>query len=106
MGPHKVINTSAPKVVHLSPSSPRVARYSKSIEIDSNFDHAPIGQYLQCREPLMLEVDVESKLEIVVAISMNFFQPPIEDLFTCQVTQGKRPTNQITTTFVGEHNDE
>jgi hypothetical protein len=43
MGPHKVINTSAPKVVHLSPSSPRVARHSKSIEIDSNFDHAPIG---------------------------------------------------------------
>jgi hypothetical protein len=54
----------------------------------------------------MLKVDVESKLEIAVAISMNCFRPPIEDLSTRQVIRGKRPTNQIRTAFVGEHNDE
>jgi hypothetical protein len=35
VGPHKVTNTSAPKVVHLSPLN--------SIKGDSNFDHAPIS---------------------------------------------------------------
>jgi hypothetical protein len=73
VGPHKVTNTSAPKVVHINPSSPKVARPSKLIEGNSNSDHALIGQYLLHPKPLMFDVDVKSKLEIVMAISMNCF---------------------------------
>jgi hypothetical protein len=38
-----IINTSAPQVANLSPSSPKVARLEKSIEGDSDFNHALIN---------------------------------------------------------------
>jgi hypothetical protein len=43
VGPHTIINTSAPQVVDPSPLSSKVAKLEKSVEGDSNFDHAPIS---------------------------------------------------------------
>jgi hypothetical protein len=42
-GPHMITNTSAPQVVDPSPSSFTVVKPKKSIECDSNFDHALIS---------------------------------------------------------------
>jgi hypothetical protein len=43
VGPHTSTNTSAPQVVDLSPSSPKVARLKKLAEGDSDFDHTLIN---------------------------------------------------------------
>jgi hypothetical protein len=45
------------------------------------------------------------RLVIVVAL-MNHLWPPIENLSTCQIIQGKRPIVQTTIVFVNEHNYE
>jgi hypothetical protein len=83
-----IINTNEPQVVDSSPSSLKVARPKKSTKGDSNFDHAPISQYLQRPRPPIPEVVVGSRL-IVVVTSINCLQPLIEDLSTHQVTQRK-----------------
>jgi hypothetical protein len=44
-------------------------------------------------------MDEVSKL-VAMVVSINHFQPPIENLSTCQVTRGKRLTNQTTITFL------
>jgi hypothetical protein len=46
VGLHTNINTSAPQVANPSPSSLKAIRLEKSIEGNSNYDHAPISQYL------------------------------------------------------------
>jgi len=43
---------------------------------------------------------------VVVVASMNRLWPPIKNLSTRQIIQGKRPTIQTTITFVSEHNYE
>jgi hypothetical protein len=91
VGPCMITNTSAPQVANPSPSSPKVARLEKSTKCDSNFDHAPINQYLQCPRSPIPGIDVGSRLVIMVT-PMDHLQPPIENLFTCQITQGKKPT--------------
>jgi len=70
VGPHMIINTSAPQVANPSPSSPKVIKPKKSTEGDLNSDHAPINQYLQHPRPLNSKIDVGSILVVVVA-SMN-----------------------------------
>jgi hypothetical protein len=104
--PHMATNTSASQVAHPNPSKPKATKPLKSTKHDLDFDHAsPIGKYLQCSTPQMPKIDVGLRLVIMV-ISMNRFQPPIKDLFTHQVTQEKRWTNQITIVFVSEQNYE
>jgi hypothetical protein len=96
-----ITNTNAPQVADINPSSPKVARLENSKQGDLDYDHALISQYLRRPKPLMPRVDVGSKL-VDVVVSMNHFQPPIEDLSTRQVIQKKRPINQTTIIFVGE----
>jgi hypothetical protein len=43
---------------------------------------------------------------VIVVVSMNCLWPPIENLSTRQIIQGKRPTIQTTIVFVSEHNYE
>jgi hypothetical protein len=105
VGLHTITNTSAPRVVDLSPSSPKTARLEKSTKGDLDFEHTPISQYLRHPRPMIFKVGVGSRL-IVVATSMNHFQPPIKDLSTHQVSRRKRPIIQTIITFVGEHNYE
>jgi hypothetical protein len=62
-------------------------------------------RYLRCLRPLIFEIDVGSKV-VVVVVSMNRHRPPIESSSTHRVTQGRRPTIQTMITFVGEHNYE
>jgi hypothetical protein len=81
VGLHTTTNTSAPQVADPSPSSPKVTRSEKSIEGDSNYDHAPINQYLQHPRPSIPQVLLWSKLVAMVA-SMNHLLPPIEESFT------------------------
>ncbi len=76
VGPHMVTNTSAPQVVHPNPSSNTPGRVEKSIKGDSNFHRALISKYLRHLRPLMAEIDVWSRLVIVV-VSMNHLRPPI-----------------------------
>jgi hypothetical protein len=54
--PNMTINVCAPKVVHPNLSNLKVARPSKLIKHDFDFDHAPINKYLWHPTPLMLEV--------------------------------------------------
>jgi hypothetical protein len=65
-----IINTSEPQVVDSSPSSFIVTRPKMSTKGDLDFDHAPINQYLQHPRPPIPEVDVGSRL-IIVVTSMN-----------------------------------
>jgi hypothetical protein len=81
VGSHTIINTSAPQVMDLSPSSPKATRPKKSAKGDLDFDHALINQYLQRPRPPILEIPMGSK-HVVVATSMNYFQPPIENSST------------------------
>jgi hypothetical protein len=51
VGPCMITNTSAPQVA--SPR-PKATKLEKSTECDSNFDHAPINQYLRClKSPIL-----------------------------------------------------
>ncbi len=85
VGLHTIINTNALQVADPNPSNLKIARSEKSIEGDSNSDHAPISQYLQHPRPPIPQVLVGSRL-VIMAASMNHLLPPIEDSFTCQVT--------------------
>jgi hypothetical protein len=69
-GPHTITNTNAPQVNNPSPSSFKAIKFEKSKEGDLYFDHAPINKYLQHPRPRNLEIDVGSKL-VVVVTSMN-----------------------------------
>jgi hypothetical protein len=77
VGPHTIINTSAPQVVDPNPSSHKATRLEKSIEDYSNSNHAPINLYLWHPRPLILEIPIESKL-IAMVVSMNYLPPSIE----------------------------
>jgi hypothetical protein len=66
VGPHTITKTSAPQVVDLNPSSHKATRLEKSIKNDSDFDHAPINQYLWRPRPPILEIPMGSKLIAMV----------------------------------------
>jgi hypothetical protein len=78
VGLHTFTNTSVPQVTDLNPSSHKATRLEKSIEGDSDSNHAPINQYLRYPKPLMPEVNVGSRF-VIVATSNNYFRSPIKD---------------------------
>ncbi len=65
----------------LSPSNPKVTRPEKSAKGNLDFDHALINQYLERPKPPIPEIPMGSR-HVVVAASMNCFQPPIENSST------------------------
>jgi hypothetical protein len=105
VGPHTIINTSAPQVVDSSPLSLKDARSKKSIEDDLDFNHAPISQYLRCPRPSIPKVPMGSRL-VIMAVSMNCLPSPIENSSTCQIIRREKPIIQTIISFIGEHNYE
>ncbi len=81
VGSHMIINTSAPQVEDLIPSSFKVARLEKLVEGVSNFDHTPISQYLLHPRPLIAKVPMGSKL-VAATTSMSCLRPPTKNLST------------------------
>jgi len=58
VGPHIINNINAPQAMNPSPSNLKVTRPKKSIEGDSDYDHALINHYLWCPRPLIPKVNV------------------------------------------------
>jgi hypothetical protein len=90
VGSYMIINTIAPQVVNLSPSSPKAARLEKSIEGDSNSNHTPINQYLWRPRPSIPEILMGSRL-VVMVVSMNHLRPILKIRPHVKLLKGRGP---------------